>query len=172
MKNSIVHIIIVLLFFSSSIFSQNDTLSDKQLCDLFHQIDEKDQSNFKDPELRKQLIIENFDTIISIIKNQGFPKYQNEPKKKKDKYIITMSISLNFIHILQIAPEKMLNYDVINLLKKEINNERLDKDILRDALNVLHGFNLKGQLLLNEQNQKMLLIALDEWGINLNEKKQ
>ncbi|WP_027419121.1 hypothetical protein [Crocinitomix catalasitica] len=121
--------------------AQSDTLSDAQLIYTYHEILRTDRSNVKNEEIRHLIFRRNFNTIISIIRTQGYPILLVEPKKRKDKYIIFEASSITFFHILQTFPDKLLDPEIINLLKTEIESGRMPNDLLKKELIVWKKMN-------------------------------
>jgi hypothetical protein len=121
---------IILIAWTTIVQGQSDTLTDAQLKYVYKIISETDQSNINDNEIRFLIIQINFNQIITIIRNQGYPKYKIEPKKKKDQTIIKRATRMTFIHILQSAPEMLLDPNIIELLKKEIDSGNMPEEVL------------------------------------------
>ena len=102
--------------------AQSDTLSDAQLIYTYHEILRTDRSNVKNEEIRHLILLV-------------------EPKKRKDKYIIFEASSITFFHILQTFPDKLLDPEIINLLKTEIESGRMPNDLLKKELIVWKKMN-------------------------------
>ncbi|GEM_PF-6528790 len=120
---------------------QHDALTDAQLKYVYKTIMKTDQSHVNDNEIRHLIFKTNFNQIISIIQNQGYPKYKEQPKKKKDQTIIKTATTITFFHILQSAPEMLLDPAIIALLKNEIDAGNMPKEVLFDTLKSWKRFN-------------------------------
>ena len=123
--------LIVFLIPLSGNSQPKDTLSDIELISLFQYMRKEDKSNLRRPEIRRHVILGNFNTLVRIIKNQGFPRLKTVPKRRKDKYTIIPTSELILIHILQLKPELMLNNEIIQLFDLELKSERMPAPVLQ-----------------------------------------
>lgn len=147
----------------------DDTLNDTELIQLFSFMHKEDVSNVRNPIIRKYVIINNFNTIVSITRKQGFPNLMVHQKKLKKAAIINRCCSLTFHHILLEEPEYMLNDEVIALFKKELESSRLPQALLQNLMSVVYQQNAKDNFFSVETKNKFD-VAIHEWGISLNEK--
>lgn len=114
-----------------------------QSCKIGKKIDyckilQTDQSNLYSPNLtseenernllrRKQIFITNFDILIKEIESNGFPIGRFEIKNDtctRDAILAT------FIHISQTKPELFYSNKIVNILSKELTENRLSSDFL------------------------------------------
>ncbi|MBK7128785.1 MAG: hypothetical protein IPM74_02240 [Crocinitomicaceae bacterium] len=145
-----------------------DTLNDTELIQLFSYMYKEEVSTRRNPIARKYVIINNFKTIVSITRKQGFPKLMVQPKNYKKSTIINRCCSLTFHHILLDEPEYMLNDEVIVLFKKELEALRLPLLLLQNVMSIVQEQNAKDNFFSREIKNKFDL-AIREWGISLNE---
>ena len=143
-----------------------DTLNDTELIQLFSFMHKEDVSNVRNPTIRKYVIINNFNTIVSITKKQGFPKLTTQPKKRKKAAIIDRCCLLTFHHILLEVPELILNDEIITLFKKELEILRLPHALLQNVMSVVYQQNAKENFFSVETKSKFDL-AIHEWSITL-----
>ena len=129
-------ITLLFLLFGNFLFAQSDTLADKELISIFRKIIRTDQKYVRNNTKRDPIILRNFDIIVSITEKQGFPQLRQEYRSKKKNNLISQGAFLTFIHVLQTKPEDLLNESIINLFKTEISSGRLEKSILRNAMNI------------------------------------
>jgi len=162
-------LLIVIVLFSFSVFGQKDILSDAQLLQLFEDVNKSDASHLNEPDIRHQIFLDNFDTIIAIIENQGFPTLSEKLRNKRNLRSIDSGVQRTFIHILQTQPELLLNEKIIALLKLEIENGRLDPKLLKVAMSVLQ-YDIdtsEEKAVWSEETENNFYRALLEWDINL-----
>ena len=159
------------LLFAFSAISQSDTLNDEELIAIFKEINESDASHMKEPEIREQIFIENFKTIVKITKAQGFPQLQEHYRKKKIRNCIINGSRITFIHILQSQPKMLLNEEMIELFGKEIKSDRLDNSILETALFAFKYDHDVGRIdnQWDEEIQQQFNLALEAWDIDIND---
>jgi len=151
-------------------FSQNQMISDLQLIELFKEIHESDGSNLNHPKIREQIFYKNFDTIIWVIKNQGYPVLSEKKHKKKDINYIDRSTIMTFTHILQTDPIRLLNPKMIALIEQEVANNRISPSLLKIALSVFQydqDFQLKNAPICNEVILDNFYLAIRKWNIKL-----
>lgn len=162
-------ILLFVLITATNLSAQTDTLTGAQLFELFHKIEVTDKSYIKKPEIRHQIFVNNFDTIIEIIRLQGFPKYKVVPKKKKNDGNINSIVSVSFHHILQSYPDKFLNDDIISLLKQELESKRMPITVVDPYLKLWKSWNdnLKNEkrIDLTPEQEAKYFEALEVFGI-------
>lgn len=158
--------ILILISSSARLNAQSDTLKDSELIPIFKGIKKSDQLAMKSSIAKDSVIQMNFNTIINLIKKQGFPQLEQTYRRKKINSCIETGTQLTFIHVLQIKASLILNNGTIDLLKKEVNSNRMPKRILEVALKV-YTYDLKeGRIApLSEKSQFYLDHAYREWDI-------
>lgn len=144
-----------------------DTLNDTELVQLFSIMYKEDISNTRHPIIRRYVTINNFNTILSITRKQGFPKLVVQPKNQKKATIINRCCSLTFYQILVQQPEYMLNDEIIVLFKEELDALRLPQHLLQNVMANVHEKNEKENIFSIEVKNKFDL-AIHEWGLSLN----
>ena len=129
----------IFLFFISfgtlGFAQENCNYSEKDIVSIFKHINKTDASNIKNPEVRKNDFIHNFDTIIRIMNCSDF-EIQNGNYSKREKRKIEDGISRTLIHVFQSAPEKILNDSTIDLFKKQLEISNMKKKTLLNALSI------------------------------------
>lgn len=106
-------------------------LSEKEVFSFFKEIKKSDKSNLKDTAIRHAVFLANFEKLMNLTMNYGFPNGNYSPKTIKQ---ITTTTTTVFTHILQVYPKQLLNDSIIELFKKEILSGNLDKTYLETAL--------------------------------------
>ncbi len=163
-------VILCFLLCSFSLSAQDQTLNESQIIELFSEINKTDGSHLKERTIRQQFFLRNFDTIIWLIEHQGFPKLSDKKYKKKDVKSINNGAQRTFIHILQFQPEILLNEKTILLIKKEIENNRLDSKLLKIALQTFQydrDVRREEAPNWNKEIEENFYFAFREWGIKL-----
>lgn len=159
--------------YSSTSFSQGDTLTDKELIPIFLAISKSDQSHVKEPEIRKEIFIENFNTLIGIMKKQGFPVLTEDYRRKKIKNCIPDATQMTLIHILQTKPSLLLNNGHIRLFKIAIESGKLKKNIMATALWIFETDQKEGRSEpWNDKMKHYYELALSEFDITLDAPKE
>ena len=159
---------LIFLLQSCLTFGQTEELSEFRLTELFKEINNSDRSNLDNPKVREEIFLKNFDTIIWLIQEHGYPNLTRFKKEKKLKRSIENGISRTFTHILQTQPEKLLNAETIRLLKNEISNGRMSNLQLKDALKVFQYDNDIGRSdQWNQDLSDLFYLAIREWDIKL-----
>lgn len=165
MNNWIIALVLPVHFISHG---QTDRLNDAQVIDLFRNISRSDATFLSEPEKRKQVFIQNFDTLVSLSRKQGFPHLSSLSLTQSNEIRIHTAVGGTFLHILQTNPGRMLNPDTIALFKNEILENRLDKRLLQFALRGFkydrdHHAGIDWTTEIEENFQ----LALREWDIQL-----
>lgn len=142
-----------------------DTLTEKELIEIFTYMKKEENSYLKMPGVRLQIFLNNFNTIVSITKSQGFPQLKKEYKLSRKRYCIFFFSSVNFLHVLQTKPEVLLNFEIINLFKIEIEFGRLDREIVSYPIQAIRKLISLGHATLSQKNIEMLNYAASEWDI-------
>ncbi|HMR86644.1 MAG TPA: hypothetical protein PKD51_00745 [Saprospiraceae bacterium] len=106
---------------------------------------EKDQSHMNegvtDPDKRKENTSlrnkgfeENFQQILELTKQQGFPNvsFEDLPKDSCKYWAVTATL----IHMAQTKPEVFFSEEITTLFKEEINKGNLDSDDLTPAYRI------------------------------------
>ncbi|MBK7128784.1 MAG: hypothetical protein IPM74_02235 [Crocinitomicaceae bacterium] len=127
----------------------------------------EENSYMKMPVVRLQVFLNNFNTIVSITKMQGFPSLKNEYRLRRKRDCISFFSSVNFLHVLQTKPEVLLNFEIINLFDDEIESGRLDKEIVSFSFRAIQKLISLGHASLSQNNMEMLKVASSEWDIGL-----
>lgn len=160
---------IVLSFLS---FCQTDTISREEIAEMFLEINKSDQPHIGE-KIRDTLFIKNFNQIIDLIKIQGYPKFSNVKKNKKLNQSIESGTRRTFVHILQTKPELLLNEEIIDIISKEVSEQRLNAELLKFALSVYQYDIDTGRIVswskLVENN---FYLAIQKWEIKLYELKK
>ena len=128
-------LIIFLINFSSHSFGQDSTaLSEEEILGTFEEIKKTDQTHLKEPEIRKQIFIDNFNTILGIIESHGYPVFEETKQGKKNTALVRTATNTTFFHILQTNPHLLLNHETIEQIRIEIEASRMNSFLLRDIL--------------------------------------
>ena len=152
---------LVILLFSILVFSQeNCNYSKKEIISIFKRINKSDASNIKNPEIRKNDFIRNFDTIIYLMNCSDF-EIPNGDYSKKGIKRLEKGIDRTLIHIFQFSPERILNDSIINLFKSQLEISNLKQSTLITALSI-YKFDFKDDL---EKLKLQYRNALKSWGI-------
>lgn len=166
--NRFVAALLFVFGFSLTSFSQSDTLTDEELIPIFLAISKSDQTHVKEPEIRKEIFIENFNTLIGIMKKQGFPVLTKDYRRKKIKNCIHHATQMTLIHILQTNPSLLLNNGHIQLFKIAIESGKLQKNIMATALWIFETDQKEGRSEpWNDKMKHYYELALSEFDINL-----
>lgn len=158
----------------SSFFSlcQTDTLSRLEIADMFQEINKSDQTHVGE-KVRDSFVIRNFNQIINLIKVQGYPKFSDEKKNKKLNQSIESGTRMTFVHILQIKPELLLNEKIIDIISKEVSEQRLDEELLKSALSVYQYDMDTGRVpSWSKSVENNFYLAIQKWEIKLYELKK
>ncbi len=161
--------LLMLLFISSTacLNAQNENLSDSELIQIFTGIKKSDNLAMKSLVLKDSVVQMNFNTIIDLIKKQGFPQLEQTYRRKKKNNCVESATQITFIHILQIKASLILNNGTIDLLKTEMDNKRMPKRILEVALHIYTCDLEEGRIApLNEKSRFYLDHAYSEWNID------
>ncbi|MNX83530.1 hypothetical protein D3C86_1152960 [compost metagenome] len=140
-------------------------MSEKELIELFKEINRSDASYLNEPEIRKKIFVRNFDTLVSLTRKQGFPGLSKTASNRK---ILESGIRGTFLHVLQTNPMYLLNPDIIALFKTELLAGRLDKQLLKFALRAFQtDHDHQSGIHWTSEITENFTLALCEWDIQL-----
>lgn len=166
MKNSFA----ILFTFLSLSVTYSQKYADQDIISIFNHINETDGANLNHPEQRSAHFNQNFDTIIHIIRTQGFPQLSEGQHKKKTIQSISSGAQRTFTHILQTQPERILNLEIIDLIQTEIEAGRLDNQLLKSALSAFqfdHDIQRPGSPEWTTEIEDNFYYAIRAWKIKL-----
>jgi hypothetical protein len=110
-------------------------------------------------ETRKALINENFQMLLNEIKKNGFPEITKETQSLDScKYY---AVVLTLTHICQTDPELFYSPEIEKLFLNELNQGRLDRDLLFTPIKI--GSNE----IVCDGLKKRIEEVIHSWGMNL-----
>ena len=155
-------IVLIFLLQTTQVHSQkiaiDTTLLINQMCEMYN----NDQSNYDNNTIRTAIFIENFNWLIKTTKEIGFPNY-NLGRTSEERKCIGNFTSATLTHISQTNPHLLINIDIINLIKREINNGNINKQYFIDNLNYWYS----GSVKLCSNDIKKYEYALKAWGMEM-----
>ncbi|WP_139134383.1 hypothetical protein [Crocinitomix algicola] len=148
-------------------FCQSDTLTKEDIGDMFHEINKTDQTYIGE-NIRDTQFVKNFNQIINLIKVQGYPKFFDNNENKKLNRSIENGTKRTFVHILQTKPELLLNTEIIDIISKEISEQRINSEIMKFALSIYQYDMDVGRIdYWSESIEKNFYLAIQKWDIKL-----
>jgi hypothetical protein len=119
--------------------------------------DETDQAiREENSKKRRQIFEENYEQIIKLTKQEGFPKinFENLPQDSCKYWAVTITL----IHIAQSRPEIFFSQETVALFKEEMEKGNLDSKNLAPAFRVSFMTNE-----FCEELQKPIQDAIESW---------
>lgn len=125
---------------------------------------EEDQSYLSSEELdqRKKVFVENLETIVKEINENGFPDINpiGKPPKDSCKY---WAINGTLIHISQTRPDLFYNEDHVSLFETEIKKGNLDPQVLYPAIKMGSSREFCSDM------KSQIFGAIDRWTLDAND---
>lgn len=119
-----------------------------------------DKSNMeqyrKDSNLRDAIFYKNFQSIIELTLEEGFP----DVNMTKDS-CLNSAVYMTMIHTAQSNPKLFFSNEIVALFKEELKNESLDKQLLNTS--TLMGY-LSNET--EEEIKLMIDVAIKTWNID------
>jgi len=158
---------------TSLLLSQENKRSDEELIEVFKKILKTDQSHLRDSNIRHPIFRSNFETIVNIIDDQGFPQLSKYYSSRKQRNIIDDASRVTFVHILQTKPDLLLNEEIIYKFKNQIDKGRMNNVSLSLALNIINYDHVtqRDPNVWSEDVERCFKLALKEWGVVLRDIK-
>lgn len=163
---------IFIIAFTSLSFCQTSNLERENIEEMFDEINKSDASHVGE-KVRDTIFVKNFNLIIDLINNQGYPKFLDNKGNKKLNQSIENGTMRTFLHVLQTKPELLLNKEIIDLISKEVTQQRLDTKLLKFVLSSFQYDQDIGNIVpWSEIIEGNFYLAIKEWEIKLYTVKQ
>lgn len=131
-----IFLILYLFLFGFCTTSKAQNTDEKMLLKTFKHIIKTDQSHIRNNSIREVLILNNFETIKSLLADSISLNPDQYLKKRTRKKLYT-GLMATFIHTLQTAPNLLLNDETLDLFAEYIDKNLLRKKELNSALKIL-----------------------------------
>ena len=176
-------LLVLLLLINVNLYAQT---KEDTIVSWFKYISKVDQTYLKKSKvfIRDQIFVNNFRIINDLIDEGVLKKELLNSFSEKSVFKIDVGFHITFIHVLQTAPNLILNKDYIEFIENEIVNNNFKKEFLVYPLSIYH-FNMtyyQNDSLKKVENGKARLIdhqydalfyeALEKWGIEVSELKK
>lgn len=116
-----------------------------------------DKNHHKEKAIRINILNENFDLLIQYIKQNGLPKIEDYIQDS----CLDEALQITLIHTAQINQKGFFNRENVLLLKDQIKEGKLDKELLKRAIIVM----LVTSKVCN-QYQNDILYAIETWDLH------
>lgn len=119
--------------------------------------DKSNRNYHKDKAYRENLLNKNFELLTEYIKQKKLPKIEHY----KDIPCLNEALQITLIHTAQINQQELFSQKNIDLLQKQINQGRLDKELLKRAIIVM---SLTSKIC--KRHQSNIVSAIKAWELN------